>query len=207
MDTGHLQFTCLNPCTCLLWKFTWCSACCPRSREAGAGAVDSWYSPHSLPLLVFGKYSVLMRSMNMKRIRTWQWEIPSVGFQGCKWVIKAMWSWSAIYSSSQKNICVFVSFSLYSQLPLWLFLFSSRPASSPHSLQSGMSCEDVPLPCVFWSVRCSQLSLTLLTRIIMIWFGLDSLFVLIRVRMEVNTPRNSNCVEGDLSFLRVMYSL
>lgn len=44
-----------------------------------------WYAHLTIcNLLVFGKPSVLMLSRNMKCVRTWQWEIPSVGFQGCK---------------------------------------------------------------------------------------------------------------------------
>lgn len=65
--------------------------------------------------------------MNMKCIRTWQWEIPSVGFQGCKWVIKA--------------VCILSAFSLqvrrtYACLPspysYYLFL-SVLPCPCPHS--------------------------------------------------------------------------
>lgn len=132
-------------------------------------------------LLVSGKPRVLMLSMNMKCIRTWQWEIPSVGFQGCKWVIKA--------------VCILSTFSLqvrrtYACLPspYSYYFFPSCPAPAPTPPTPEVEClmEDVPPPCLFWTVRCSQWSLLLQSRIMIL--RSDTLYPPINVRREVGDP-------------------
>ena len=81
-----------------------CFPCCEERGPAKKAEVYScgfFHSPRCLHQWVFGKPGVLTLSVNGKCIRTWQWEVPSVDFQGHECVVKAAWHWSAVASSLQ----------------------------------------------------------------------------------------------------------
>lgn len=96
-------------------------------REGRGHSCEFLSSPCCLRLLVFGKPSALMLSLNLKCVKTWQWESPSVGFQGCEWVMKVVRSircvlWSKEHSTSLPSQCP--------QPPTLPFVLSPCPASS-----------------------------------------------------------------------------
>lgn len=165
--------------------------CCEErgpEKKAGVYSCGFFHSPRCLHQLVFCKPGVLTLSVNRKCIRTWQWEVPAVDFQGRECVVKAAWGWSAVAWSLQYVARLHLPHAL--SIP-HTFLISALPCILPRSFYDVM-----PPLWIFWAMS-SPRSHVRLSRIVprIIWAGLDGLCVWIVARACQNSPG----MEADLS--------
>ena len=85
--------------------FLYCEEQGPE-KKAEVYSCGFFHSLHCLHRLVFGKPGVLTLIVNRKCIRTWQWEVPAVDFQGHECAVNAAWGWSAVAWSLQYVACL-----------------------------------------------------------------------------------------------------